>query len=556
MSDESLRSSKDTLHIDGSGYSQLQNLPQLAVAIRSPDKNVHIPALKSILDIVINEPQSIDALYENDIVNVLNKYIGSEEVEDAYVLSSTILHVIGVRSKVIDSNIRAGTATESFVQIIHSSNEKQSKAGSKALCDLIEENETIRNSLLTTGFIQVVIHTLTSGSQVPSQSSSSSSSQIISDSPTFVKVGLLDVILRLVTVAEGLQPLSILIPLLEEQKKNGETELKVKARKILGQLSSEGINDSSGNEKENEKDQKIKELKDTNKKQDEQLKQKDEELMRKDEEIKRDKEELKQKDKILEKEKLEKEKLAIQIQKEREEKEKEKKKANELQLENARLKAELTKAKQLVSTVPQEQITSQPKPQQTLQPSQSDFPIAIINKDPDCYEFIYIDGYQKKINKKKNERNTISLVQVLDNGIWTLEALFQNTGGYATIGIVRDSYDIPAKADYSVRPHTNHIAAFCGGNSVLPVYYNGKGTGGNAYFQDNQILRLEFDSFKGILILFIDNVQQPVYFSGIKEKVQFVICLNDKGASCTIRSLKKLNTSTSKHLDNEKIIQW
>jgi hypothetical protein len=48
-----------------------------------------------------------------------------------------------------------------------SSNEKQSKAGSKALCDLIEENETIRNSLLTTGFIQVVIHTLTSGSQVP-----------------------------------------------------------------------------------------------------------------------------------------------------------------------------------------------------------------------------------------------------------------------------------------------------------------------------------------------------------------------------------------------------
>jgi hypothetical protein len=33
-----------------------------------------------------------------------------------------------------------------------------------------------------------------------------------------VKVGLLDVILRLVTVAEGLQPLSILIPLLEELK--------------------------------------------------------------------------------------------------------------------------------------------------------------------------------------------------------------------------------------------------------------------------------------------------------------------------------------------------
>ncbi|KAA6377878.1 MAG: hypothetical protein EZS28_026594, partial [Streblomastix strix] len=111
MAEDSVRSSKDTLHTDSSGYSQLQNLTQLAVAIRSPDNNVHIPALKSILDIVINEPQSIDALYENDIVNVLNKYIGSEEVEESYVLSSTILHVIGVRSKVIDSNIRAGTAT-------------------------------------------------------------------------------------------------------------------------------------------------------------------------------------------------------------------------------------------------------------------------------------------------------------------------------------------------------------------------------------------------------------------------------------------------------------
>ncbi|KAA6369180.1 MAG: hypothetical protein EZS28_035294 [Streblomastix strix] len=65
------------------------------------------------------EPQSIDALYENNIIADLNKYIGSEEVEEAYVLSSTILHVIGVRSKVIDANIRAGTATESFVQIIH-----------------------------------------------------------------------------------------------------------------------------------------------------------------------------------------------------------------------------------------------------------------------------------------------------------------------------------------------------------------------------------------------------------------------------------------------------
>ncbi|KAA6365553.1 MAG: hypothetical protein EZS28_038920, partial [Streblomastix strix] len=364
--------------------------------------------------------------------------------------------------------------------------------------------------------------------------------------PTFVKVGLLDVILRLVTVAEGLQPLSILIPLLEELKKNGETELKVKARKILTNLAGEGINYSSGNE--NEKDQKIKEFENSNREKDEKIQRDKEELKRKDDEIKREKEES-------EKQKLQKERLSVQIQKEREEKEKEKKKANELQLENARLKAELTKAKQLVSTVPKEQITSQPKPQQTLQPSQSDFPIAIINKEPDCIEFIDIDGVQKKINKKKGSDITISLVHVLDNGIWTMEAMFQNTCGDA-IGIVRDSFDIPAKADYWSSPHTYHIAAFCGKSYPYPVYYKGLGIIGNAGFDDNQILRLEFDSFKGTLILFIDNVQQPVYFSGIKEKVRFIIHMYNKGASCTIRSLKKLNTPTSKHLKNERTIKW
>ncbi|KAA6396443.1 MAG: hypothetical protein EZS28_008029 [Streblomastix strix] len=134
--------------------------------------------------------------------------------------------------------------------------------------------------------------------------------------------------------------------------------------------------------------------------------------------------------------------------------------------------------------------------------------------------------------------------------------MFQNTGGYAAIGIVRDSYDIPAKAWFCDGPHTDHIAAFCGIGYPYPVYSKGKGTKGNAGFDYNQILRLEFDSFKGTLILFIDNVQQPVYFSGIKDKVRFIIYMYDKGDSCTIRSLKKLYTPTSKHLETEYAIEW
>ncbi|KAA6366636.1 MAG: hypothetical protein EZS28_037837 [Streblomastix strix] len=187
------------------------------------------------------------------------------------------------------------------------------------------------------------------------------------------------------------------------------------------------------------------------------------------------------------------------------------------------------------------------------------YPIEIMNKDPDDIDFVDIDLVQKKIYKKKDGVNTISLTQVLDNGIWLIEALFQNTYGlgcgFPAIGIVRDSYDIPAKAGYASKPHTDHIAAFCTGGNY-PVYYKGYGTKGNYKFKDNQVLRLEFDSFKGTLILFIDYVQQPVYFSGIKEKVRFIISLYKPGSSCTIRSLKKLQAPTSKQIANEKAIKW
>jgi hypothetical protein len=50
--------------------------------------------------------------------------------------------------------------------------------------------------------------------------------------------------------------------------------------------------------------------------------------------------------------------------------------------------------------------------------------IAIISKDPEDIEFIDIDGYQKRIVKKKNDYDTISLSQVLYDGIWQLETMF------------------------------------------------------------------------------------------------------------------------------------
>ncbi|KAA6374053.1 MAG: hypothetical protein EZS28_030421 [Streblomastix strix] len=184
------------------------------------------------------------------------------------------------------------------------------------------------------------------------------------------------------------------------------------------------------------------------------------------------------------------------------------------------------------------------------------YPISIINKEPDCIGFIDIDGVQKMIDKKKDSYTTISLTQVFENEIWSFETMFMKTKGFSGIGIVRDSYDIPANADCYAYPHTDHIAAFCGGGYQYPVWYKGKGTYGNDRFKENQILRVEFDSFKAILILFIDNVQQPVYFFGIKEKVRFIISMFNPCSTCIISSLKKLQAPTSKHLSNEKAVKW
>ncbi|KAA6310684.1 MAG: hypothetical protein EZS28_056267, partial [Streblomastix strix] len=60
----------------------------------------------------------------------------------------------------------------------------------------------------------------------------------------------------------------------------------------------------------------------------------------------------------------------------------------------------------------------------------------------------------------------------------------------------------------------------------------------------------------GTLIFFLAGTQQPVYISGIKEKVRFIICMYYANSYCIIRSLKKLAAPTTGHVANEKVVQW
>ncbi|KAA6364880.1 MAG: hypothetical protein EZS28_039593, partial [Streblomastix strix] len=155
---------------------------------------------------------------------------------------------------------------------------------------------------------------------------------------------------------------------------------------------------------------------------------------------------------------------------------------------------------------------------------------------------------------KNNKMITVSLTQILENGIWQMEAEFNNSYNIAAIGIVRDTYNIPA----DTHPYCQHMVSYgminfgeTVGNGK--VYYKENGTSGNIAYQDNQIIKSEYDSEKGTLIFSVDGVQQPVYVRGINEKVRFIIFIYYPQASCTIRSLKKLITPTTKHVANEKV---
>ncbi|KAA6355597.1 MAG: hypothetical protein EZS28_048876, partial [Streblomastix strix] len=88
------------------------------------------------------------------------------------------------------------------------------------------------------------------------------------------------------------------------------------------------------------------------------------------------------------------------------------------------------------------------------------------------------------------------------------------------------------------------------------VYYKGAATTGNTGFAQNQIIKMEYDSEKGTVIFFVNGTQQPVYISGIKEKIRFVIHFYRADQICIIHSFKKLAAPTSATVSNEKAVQW
>ncbi|KAA6404398.1 MAG: hypothetical protein EZS28_000085 [Streblomastix strix] len=184
-------------------------------------------------------------------------------------------------------------------------------------------------------------------------------------------------------------------------------------------------------------------------------------------------------------------------------------------------------------------------------------PIAIINNDKLELNLSDVDEVAKRINKKSNKDSTFSLKKIMENGIYALEIQFLNTDIYTIgIGIVKDTYNIPEGSYPNSNPNIQHIAFYGGINLNGGIFYQGSITQGNAPFKENQMIRAEFDSEKGTLCFFIDGKQQPVFISGIKEKIRFMIHMHNKDAVCIIHSLKQIAVPTAGHVAGEKSVQW
>ncbi|KAA6400423.1 MAG: hypothetical protein EZS28_004051 [Streblomastix strix] len=187
------------------------------------------------------------------------------------------------------------------------------------------------------------------------------------------------------------------------------------------------------------------------------------------------------------------------------------------------------------------------------------YPIAIHNPDPYDFYFSDYDRKMKMITKNQTQNNSFSLTQVIEDGVWSFETIFDAfaNDGCGGVGIVRDSYIIPTGTNPYSSPHNQHMVVYFGKTAGKgTVCYKGIQTSGNIEFTNNQIVKLEFDSEKGTLIFFVDGVRQPIYIQGIKEKVRFFIFMYFSGSTCTIGSLKRLVTPTSGHIGNEESIEW
>ncbi|KAA6402278.1 MAG: hypothetical protein EZS28_002190 [Streblomastix strix] len=519
MEDSSLRAGIQIAFTNQTDFERIGNIPQIAFDLRSSDTNLHVPALQQLLITVAKIPSCLEAVQQQDIIGILKNFLVSGAQTELQELSSGILGIIGVRWSRRSKKNRASSSANVLLQIILSSDEKLSRDASDALCKLIGADEQIRQVLFMKRFIYLILESLSI--QSPEQMKSSSSDQEEELTQDFVKAGLLAVILKLVEDEEQLNELSVLIPVLEELKKNGKGEVKSKARTLLNIFSGAEISVQTSQKKDDGKDIRIKELEESNQRKDELIRQNDEQIRQKDDELMQKKDE--------------KEKISKELFKERSEKER---LIQENRSKDERI-AELER--QLASTSQQK---PEIKSQFSIQQLPGDIPISI------TIPIEYSKQYTKKegeftYTSKNGECKTFPIDQIITNGLYRCEFKVNKAG--SSFGIMKSGLIIPFGKGCGWGPYGKDNACYSQKSNI----------GGNQELKDGDIVAIEvIMTAPRTATFFINGKQQPVYISNIPESVQFFFTLSQNNTSTTVLSLKRLEASTSTNIAGATKVIW
>ncbi|KAA6396331.1 MAG: hypothetical protein EZS28_008143 [Streblomastix strix] len=157
-------------------------------------------------------------------------------------------------------------------------------------------------------------------------------------------------------------------------------------------------------------------------------------------------------------------------------------------------------------------------------------------------EFTYISTF--------DEYKTFTILPIITQGIFKLE-LKINVIQWLWYGLVKSGLVIPLLTHPF--KFNNNMFFF---NSGI-VYQNSSRYNGNQEMKNGDIVTIELNmALPRTAHLFINNVQQPVYMSGIPDSVQYFFTLQNKNDSVTVLSLKNLTVPSTANLPNATEMKW
>ncbi|KAA6381633.1 MAG: hypothetical protein EZS28_022840 [Streblomastix strix] len=137
---------------------------------------------------------------------------------------------------------------------------------------------------------------------------------------------------------------------------------------------------------------------------------------------------------------------------------------------------------------------------------------------------------------------TFPICPIISQGIYRCEFKADKVGQNEFFGLMKSGLVIPFGKCASQSPYAQNSMFF------LPngcVNQNWNSTQGNQIMKDGDIIALEVNmNSPRSTFLFINNILQPVYITGIPESVQFFFYQYSQGDSVTLLSLKQLDAPT------------